>query len=517
MITKLLVANRGEIARRVFRTCRAMGINTVAVYAADDAGSPHVSEADEAVLLPGETTAETYLNIKSIVEAAESTGAEAVHPGYGFLSENAEFARAVTEAGLIWIGPPPGAIAAMGSKIEAKRIMEEAGVPTLGGTVIEADTDVQRAADAIGYPVLVKASAGGGGKGMRVVDGPDDLPDAIAGARREAESAFGDGALFLEKYLDGPRHIEIQVLADQSGQTISLHERECSIQRRHQKIIEEAPSPVIDPATRAAMGRAAVAAAQAVNYVGAGTVEFLYQDGSFFFLEMNTRLQVEHPVTEAITGLDLVQLQIEIAAGGPIPNPVPEPEGHAIEVRVYAEDPTNSYLPVTGEFHRFNFGDSPGLRIDAGIESGSFVGTNYDPMIAKVIMHAATRSEAAGRLAQELRRATVHGSTTNLPLLVRILEDDEFLAGDTDTHFLQRHDPVDLGRPLLGPVQEGLAAIAAAAADQVEQRRAAPVLSTVPSGWRNSPSGPQTRSYVGPSGVHHVEYRAVEGGFRTET
>ena len=515
MIVKLLVANRGEIARRIFRTCQAMGIATVAVYAPDDASSPHVVEADEAVLLPGQSAAETYLNIGSILAAATTTGAEGIHPGYGFLSENAAFARAVEEAGLVWVGPPPNAIESMGSKIEAKRIMSAAGVPVLGGAVIEGSTDISSAAREIGYPVLVKASAGGGGKGMRIVDRPDDLTEAVEGARREAEASFGDGTLFLEKYLDSPRHIEIQVLADKSGQTVSLHERECSIQRRHQKIVEEAPSPVIEEAMRATMGQAAVDAARAVDYVGAGTVEFLYQDGDFYFLEMNTRLQVEHPVTEEVTGLDLVRLQLEIATGGRVPSMIPQPQGHAIEVRLYAEDPTNSYLPVTGRFHRFHFPPMPGLRVDAGIESGSTVGTNYDPMIAKVIMHAETRREAASRLATALRRAEVHGSTTNLPLLVRVLEDEEFLAGRTDTHFLQRHDPADLGRPLLTPPEEGLAAIAVAAADQVCQRDSAAVLATIPSGWRNSPSSAQSRSYVGPSGEHEVEYTADDNRYRT--
>ena len=516
MITKLMVANRGEIARRIFRTCRIMGIATVAVYAPDDADSPHVREADEAVLLPGQSAAETYLNITAIVEAAVATGAEGIHPGYGFLSENAVFAQRVVEAGLVWVGPPPSAIEAMGSKIEAKRIMSEAGVPVLGGAVIDDSSDIDEAARTIGYPVLVKASAGGGGKGMRIVDRPEDLIDAVDGARREAEAAFGDGTLFLEKYLDSPRHIEIQVLADRSGETVSLHERECSIQRRHQKIVEEAPSPAIDVGMREEMGRAAIEAARAVGYVGAGTVEFLYQDGDFYFLEMNTRLQVEHPVTEEVTGFDLVRLQLEIASGGAVPEEIPGPLGHAIEVRIYAEDPTNSYLPVTGQYHRFEFTPKPGLRIDAGIESGSHVGTTYDPMIAKVIMHAETRTEAASRLARALRQSEVHGSTTNLPLLVRILEHPEFLAGRTDTHFLERHDPADLGRPLLEPLEEGLAAIAAAASDQIHQRDSAVVLTSIPSGWRNSASKAQTRCYAGPHGEHKVEYVASDGDYRTD-
>ncbi|MFP3882797.1 MAG: biotin carboxylase N-terminal domain-containing protein [Actinomycetota bacterium] len=510
MISKVLVANRGEIARRIFRTCRDMGISTVAVYSEADKGEPHMREADEAVLLEGSTAGETYLDIDKVVSAAKETGANAVHPGYGFLAESAAFARAVISAGLIWVGPSPEAIEVMGSKLEAKRLMEEADVPILDSIELSENDLVNSSALSLGYPVLVKASAGGGGKGMRIVDDPNDLIEAIESAKREAASAFGDDTVFLEKYLTAPRHIEIQVFGDHSGNALSLHERECSIQRRHQKIIEEAPSPAIDDATRAAMGEAAVNAARAVGYVGAGTVEFIFQDGRFYFLEMNTRLQVEHPVTEMVTGLDLVRLQIEIANGETLPARGPRIDGHAIEARLYAEDPLNDYLPVTGEFHRFRFPESQGLRVDAGIEDGSRVSVHYDPMVAKVIAHAPTREVAAASLSSALRRAHIHGSTTNRALLVRILEHPEFISGETDTHFLQRHDVNQLGRPLLDPTQERIAALAAALADQALERESATVLRTIPSGWRNSPSQWQRRDYSGEHGTHEIAYSSLE-------
>jgi propionyl-CoA carboxylase alpha chain len=367
----------------------------------------------------------------------------------------------------------------------------------------------------LGYPVLVKASAGGGGKGMRIVDDPDGLNEAIEGAEREALGAFGDGTVFLEKYLTAPRHIEIQVFGDVHGNVISLHERECSIQRRHQKIIEEAPSVAIDKATREAMGQAAVNAARAVEYVGAGTVEFLYQDGAFYFLEMNTRLQVEHPVTEMVTGLDLVRLQFEIADGIGLPEKGPRINGHAIEARLYAEDPLNDYLPVTGEFHSFALPEMEGLRVDAGIANGSTVSVHYDPMIAKIIAHAPTREGAATILAHALREAHVHGSTTNRALLVRILEHPEFLSGETDTHFLVRNDVLEMGRPLFEETGERISALAAAVADQSLERDEARVLTTIPSGWRNSPSQLQQRAYNGHYGRLEVGY-SVSGPFQLD-
>lgn len=515
-IEKLLVANRGEIARRIFATCRRMGIRTVAVYSDPDIRAPFVAEADEAVALGGSTAAESYLDIEAMVSAARRSGADAVHPGYGFLAENAAFARAVTEAGLIWVGPPASAIEAMGDKLAAKALMEEAGIPTLPSidlTGMEEEVAAKAAAE-MGYPVLVKAAAGGGGKGMRVVTSPDTLAEALASAQREAEAAFGDGTIFLERYLPAPRHIEMQIFADADGAIVPLFERECSIQRRHQKIIEEAPSPALDEATRRSMGEAAVAAARAVGYVGAGTVEFLYQDGEFYFLEMNTRLQVEHPVTEMITGLDLVRLQLQVASGEPLPESARSPriEGHAIEARLYAEDAAAGFLPVTGTVHRFEFPEVPGLRVDSGAESGSEISPFYDPLVAKVIAWAPHRTEAARLLARGLERARIHGSTTNRNLLVRILRHPEFLAGSTDTAFLERHSPVDLAGPLVDAEGELRAAVAAALAAQARRRRDAPVLQTLPSGWRNVPSQPQMVEYVGEHGDVAVRYRFSRDG-----
>jgi propionyl-CoA carboxylase alpha chain len=506
MISKVLVANRAEIARRIFRTCREMGISTVAIYSDVDAGEPHMREADEAVLIPGEAPEATYLNIDAVMAAAKETAADAIHPGYGFLAENPAFASAVEAAGIAWVGPSPRAIEIMGSKLESKRLMEEAGIPVLPGVELAGLSAIQSAAMSLGLPVLVKASAGGGGKGMRVVYDADRLADYVAAARREAIGAFGDGTLFLEKYLIEPRHIEIQVLGDHEGNVISLFERECSIQRRHQKIIEEAPSPVVDEATRQAMGEAAVTAAKAVDYVGAGTVEFLYQNGEFFFLEMNTRLQVEHAVTEMVTGLDLVRLQFEIVNGETLAATAPSVNGHAIEARLYAEDPLNDYLPITGTFHHIDFLEMDGIRVDTGIEDGSTVSVHYDPMLAKVIAHAPTREGAATLLATALRRARIHGSITNRALLVRILEHPEFLAGEIDTHFLERHDVHDLAAPLLDESAERLAALAVALSDQAHERASAKVLTTIPSGWRNASPQMQHRAYSGQHGAHDVEY-----------
>jgi len=509
MVAKVLVANRAEIARRIFRTCREMGYATVAVHSEPDTGEPHAREADQAVLLPGSSPAETYLDIEAILAAAKETGADTIHPGYGFLSENPAFARAVVDAGLTWVGPSPEAIEIMGSKLASKRLMEEVGVPTLPSVAISGISTVNSAALSLGMPVLVKASAGGGGKGMRIVEDPGDVEEAVASARREAGAAFGDDTVFLERYIKAPRHIEIQVFGDSSGKVISLHERECSIQRRHQKIIEEAPSTALDRALRLEMGAAAVRAAEAVGYVGAGTVEFLYQDGAYYFLEMNTRLQVEHPVTEMVTGLDLVRLQFEIAEGMSLPDHGPRIDGHAIEARLYAEDPLNDYLPVTGEFHEFSFPPLEGLRVDAGIGAGSRVSVHYDPMLAKVIAHAPTREGAINLLSSALRQAHIHGSTTNRDLLVRILEHPEFMGTETDTHFLVRNDVRELGRPLLDHHQEMVAAVAAALADQAEERAKTVVLKTIPSGWRNSRSALQTREYQGSHGTHRAEYSAT--------
>ncbi|MDA8207888.1 MAG: ATP-grasp domain-containing protein, partial [Actinomycetota bacterium] len=401
-IRKLLVANRGEIAARVMRSAREMDIATVALFSDSDAGAPYVTLADEAVALPGNSPAETYLNQRRVIEAALRTGCDAVHPGYGFLSENAGFAEACARAGLVFVGPPPAAIAAMGSKIAAKEMMSAAGVPVLPGITVGAEEEIsaelaRRAEAEIGYPVLVKAAFGGGGRGMRAVREPSELLEAVAGARREAASAFGDGTVFLEHYVESPRHIEVQIFADTHGNAVHLFERECSIQRRYQKIIEEAPSPVVDEERRHALGEAAVAAARAMGYVGAGTVEFVMgADGRFFFLEVNTRLQVEHPVTEMITGLDLVKVQLLVAEGKPLPADAlaPTRHGHAIEVRLYAEDVNAGFLPATGKVHRFSIPSLPGVRVDAGVAEGTEVGVHYDPMIAKVIAWGEDRDEA---------------------------------------------------------------------------------------------------------------------------
>ena len=499
-ITRLLVANRGEIAVRVMRTARAMGMGTVAVFSDPDADAPHVRAADEAVHLPGAAPAATYLRGDLIIDAARRTGATAVHPGYGFLSENAGFARDCEAAGLIFVGPPSSAIEAMGSKLAAKELMARAGVPVLGSETLDGggSEELLAAAERIGYPVLVKAAFGGGGRGMRVVRDPGQLEDAVGGARREAASAFGDGTVFLERWVESPRHVEVQILGDAHGDAVHLFERECSIQRRHQKIVEESPSVAVDSALRERIGAAAVTAARAIGYVGAGTVEFLLAaDGGFHFLEVNTRLQVEHPVTEMVTGLDLVRLQLLVAQGAPLPDEVRTARisGHAIEVRLYAEDATAGFLPASGTLHRFRIPELDGVRVDSGVEDGSVVGIHYDPMLAKVIAWAPTRLEAAQRLASALGAAELHGVTTNRDLLVRILREPDFLAGRTDTAYLERHDPAVLGAPPLDPLTLRLHAVAAALAAQASRRVAAPVLPTLPSGWRNNPSALQEIDY----------------------
>lgn len=513
LIRRLLVANRGEIARRVFATCRAMGIETVAVYSDPDAGAPHAREADRAVRLPGDAASATYLRTDLLVEAALSAGADAVHPGYGFLSENAGFAEAVLDAGLTWVGPPAKAMAAMGSKLEAKRLLAGAGVPMLPSTVDPSEVAA--------FPVLVKASAGGGGRGMRIVRDPGELAAAVDAARREAAAAFGDGTVFCERYVERGRHIEVQVFADSHGNVVALGERECSIQRRHQKIIEEAPSPAVTPELRRALYEAATAAARTVGYTGAGTVEFLLDSssGEFYFLEMNTRLQVEHPVTEGVLGIDLVRLQLLVAEGAPLPFTEPPPvRGHAIEARLYAEDPAHQWRPSTGVLHRFEVPgvassfrppDQGGLRLDSGVDDGSVVSVHYDPMLAKLIAWAPSRAEAARLLAAALGSARIHGVVTNRDLLVRVLREPEFLAGGTDTGFLDRHPGTRA--PLVSTVDEMrlpcLAAALASAAGRTAARSG-----TVPSGWRNVPSAPQVVGYDGPTGPVQVSYRLDRTG-----
>ena len=520
-IQKLLVANRGEIASRVFRTCRTMDIATVAVYSDADGALPFVSDADEAVHLPGNTPAETYLRGDLLIEAARRTGADAIHPGYGFLSENAGFARECAAAGITFVGPTPDAIDAMGSKIAAKELMREAGVPVLPGAVFDSAGEpdagqLKTAAAEIGYPVLVKAAFGGGGRGMRIVHGIDDLTEAVASARREAAAAFGNGTVFLERFVESPRHIEVQIVGDQAGTVVHLFERECSIQRRYQKIIEEAPSPVVDDALRAQLCQAAVTAGKAIGYVGAGTVEFVLDaSGCFYFLEVNTRLQVEHPVTELITGVDLVKLQLDIAAGAPIPDEVSQAQisGHAIEARLYAEDVAAGYLPTSGDVHTFEFTAADGLRIDAGFASGTRVSTFYDSMLAKVIGFGATRDDARRRLASSLSRARLHGVTTNRDLLVAILREDEFAAGAIDTGYLERH-PYDELVPARGEDALAVHVLAAALADQAARRGQAPVLAGLPSGFRNNPSAPQTATYELDGTPAEVTYRFDRDGLR---
>jgi len=480
VITRLMVANRAEIASRVFRTCRALGIETVAVHSDPDAGLPYVREADVAVRLPGSTPAETYIDVEAVLAAARAAGADAVHPGYGFLSENAAFARAVLDAGLTWVGPAPESIEQMGSKIAAKELMRAAGVPVLEAPAEPTEADL---------PLLVKASAGGGGRGMRVVRRLEDLAGEIEAARTEAASAFGDGTVFVEPYVERGRHVEVQVV----GTTV-FGDRDCSLQRRHQKVVEEAPAPGLSDEVRAALHDAARRAAEAIDYRGAGTVEFLYDPDSerFFFLEMNTRLQVEHPVTEAVHGVDLVALQIaaaeEMTGGGFETGLRPSSTtgvGHAIEVRLYAEDPSADYAPQSGLLTLLEIPD--GVRVDAGFETGSEVSTFYDAMLAKVVAHAPTRREAARTLAGVLSRARIHGVRTNRDQLVAVLRDERFLAGDVSTALLPE---IALPEP-----DHGLAPVAAALALAERAREARTVQRGVPVAWRNVPSQPQVTSF----------------------
>jgi acetyl/propionyl-CoA carboxylase alpha subunit len=493
-IDSLLVANRGEIARRVLRTCGNLGIRTVVVHSDADTDAPFVAEADASVRLPGTAPADTYLRGDLVIAAALQSGAQAVHPGYGFLSENAAFAEAVVDAGLVWIGPPPEAIAAMGSKIEAKRLMRASGVPVAPDSTVES-------IDEIGLPALVKASAGGGGRGMRIVRSADELAEAIVSAEREAQSAFGDGSVFVERYVERARHVEVQVFGDTHGTVVALHERDCTLQRRHQKLVEEAPSPAVDATLRQAMEAAAVAAATAVGYVGAGTVEFLLDcEGRFWFLEMNTRLQVEHPVTELITGLDLVALQIAVAEGRPLPASLLHGaplQGHAIELRLCAEDPHHGYLPSSGRFHTVRFPTIDGVRIDSAVESGSVVSPYYDSMIAKVIAHADTRPQAIRRARAALRGAELIGPVTNRELLLELLTWlDDYDGPDgpgIDTGMLDRSE---LGEPPLpNPID-----IAAAALALVRRRASS---ARFPIGWRNNPSQLHQQAIGG----HVVRYR----------
>ena len=484
MIYTILIANRGEIARRVIRACRKLGLRPVAVYSDVDARSAHVAEADAAVRLGPAPAADSYLNISAVLDAARRAEVDAVHPGYGFLAENAAFARACADAGLTFIGPSPEAITTMGDKRAARALAERLGVPVLpgfdGGD--QSDAVFIVAAESLGYPVMVKAAAGGGGKGMRLVHEPAELPEALAAARREAAAAFGSGDLLLEHALPHPRHIEIQVLGDRFGRIIHLGERECSIQRRHQKIIEESPSPVITPELRAAMGAAAVALAEAIDYTGVGTVEFLLADGRYYFLEMNTRLQVEHPVTELVTGIDLVEWQIRLAGGEPLPWAQEDVAfwGHAVEARLYAEDPANDFLPTTGPVLLWRPPAGEGVRVDDGIRTGDTITTDYDPLLAKIIAHGDTRAAAVRRLRGALAQTVLLGLRTNQAYLNHILEQPAFLSGDTTTNFLAEHGhgpEIPADKRTLALVTGALARYRADAGDG-------------PGYWRNNPGTP---------------------------
>ncbi|QYB00130.1 ATP-grasp domain-containing protein (plasmid) [Rhodococcus sp. USK10] len=499
-IKKILVANRGEIAARVIRTAREMDISTVALYSDADRDAPYVRLADESVHLPGTAPADTYLRSDLVLDAARVTGADAVHPGYGFLSENEDFARACKSAGVIFIGPSPEAIAAMGSKIEAKNIMAAAGVPVLPGMVVESEADedparLGKAATDIGLPVLVKAAYGGGGRGMRIVGTADELVEAVRSARREALSAFGNGTVFLEKFVESPRHIEVQIFGDRHGNVVHLGERECSIQRRYQKIVEESPSTAVDDELRAALGQAAVSAGKALDYEGAGTVEFVMApDGAFYFLEVNTRLQVEHPVTEMVTGTDLVRGQILVASGNPLPDEILNPifSGHAVEVRLYAEDAAAGFMPVSGTLATFEIPDFPGVRVDAGFESGSEVSTFYDPMLAKVIGYGRDRDDACDRVARALEESLIHGVTTNRDLLIAILREDEFRAGVSDTAYLERHPAAELTESNSNAGVVPVHALVAALAAMTERRDTTSILPGLPPGFRTVRSAPQS-------------------------
>ena len=485
MLNSVLIANRGEIACRIIRTARRMGLRTIAVYSDADRDAMHVALADEAYAIGPAPARDSYLRGDAIIAAAKRAGAESVHPGYGFLSENADFAEACAAAGLVFIGPPPAAIRAMGSKSAAKALMEQARVPLVPGYHGEDQDPARLAVQAgrIGFPVLIKASAGGGGKGMRVVERADDFAGALDLARGEARAAFGDDQVLVERYLTRPRHIEIQVFADTHGNVVHLFERDCSIQRRHQKVVEEAPAPGMDPDRRAAMGRAACDAARAIGYVGAGTVEFIAEGDAFFFMEMNTRLQVEHPVTEMITGQDLVEWQLRVASGERLPllQDALAIEGHAIEVRVYAEDPARDFVPSVGRLAWLSQpAEAPGIRIDSGVRQGDEITVHYDPMIAKLIAYGATRAEAASRLSAALAQYEVVGVRTNLDLLRRIAAHEAFRAGELDTGFIGRHPDVLAAEPdAVAPV----AAIAAVVATVLEQEAAVALARDAWSPW----------------------------------
>jgi len=513
-IRRLLIANRGEIVRRVARTASVMGISTVAVYSDPDRRAPHVNACDLAVPLGGARAEDSYLDMTKLLDAARRTGADAVHPGYGFLSENADFAEACIEAGLCWVGPTPEAMRAMALKVEAKARAAALGVPLLASATIEGDDPAVwvKAAYDVGYPLLVKASAGGGGRGMRLVEGETALADAVRAGRREAAASFGNGIVFVERYLQAPRHVEIQLIGDAYGSVLHLHERECSVQRRHQKVIEEATAPSLAPEVRALLADAAVRLAAGIGYTGAGTVEFLVEGDEVAFLEMNARLQVEHPVTEEVLGLDLVRLQLEVAAGRPLrlAQEALVPHGHAIEARLYAEDVPAGYLPAAGVVGRYRRAETDGIRYDDALEDGTVVSPYYDPMLAKVVAHAPTREEAALRLAAALERTQVAGVTTNRDLLIAVLRSDAFLDGPVTTAFLESHPELVAAAPSARLRRS--AAMAATFAAGWRDRSRSPVPASVPAGWRNVRSQPQHRLFADRLGELDVRYRQEATG-----
>ena len=480
MIGSVLVANRGEIALRVIRTAKEMGIRTVAVYSEVDRTAPHVREADEARCIGSAPASESYLRGEALIEVARELGAEAIHPGYGFLAERADFARRVEEAGLTFVGPSSATIEAMGDKTEARRRMQEAGVPIVPGTkeALSSAAEAEAVAAEVGFPVVLKASAGGGGKGMRVVTEPGRVAAAFEAAGREALGAFGDGSVYVERYLQRPRHIEVQLLGDSHGKVIHLGERECSIQRRHQKLVEEAPSPVLTPEQRHEMGEAAVRAAEAVDYVGAGTVEFLFEDGEFFFLEMNTRLQVEHPVTELVTGLDLVEWQFRVASGQPIPWSQEEIrlDGHSIECRITSESPFDGFLPSTGVIDEVELPAGPGVRWDGGVVRGMEVGLFYDPLLGKLITYGGGRTAAILRMRRALSELRLSGVRTSTPLLSRIMDEEDFLRGDLTIRYLEEHPDLLDGEVLDEATLEAVALAAGVLEDRARNRVASPRL-----------------------------------------
>ncbi|MEI2416629.1 acetyl/propionyl/methylcrotonyl-CoA carboxylase subunit alpha [Orrella sp. JC864] len=527
MFDTLLIANRGEIACRVAATARRLGLRTVAVYSDADARAPHVSACDTAVRLGPPEPRASYLRAEAVLEAARRTGAQAIHPGYGFLSENEAFAQACAQAGIVFVGPPASAIAAMGSKSAAKALMARAGVPLVPGYHGQ-DQDpalLRRQADAIGYPVLIKASAGGGGKGMRVVERPEDFAGALASCQREAASSFGDDKVLIERYLQRPRHIEIQVFADSHGHCVHLFERDCSVQRRHQKVIEEAPAPGMTPERRQAMGEAAIAAARAVGYVGAGTVEFIAEpDGRFYFMEMNTRLQVEHPVTEMVTGLDLVEWQLRVAAGEPLPLAQEQLRlsGHAIEARLYAENPDKGFLPSIGTLAHLAlpphaaFANGP-VRVDGGVRAGDTISPHYDPMIAKLIVHGQTRDQARARMLEALAATQVAGVQTNAAFLARLMRDPAFAQADLDTGLIERRRASLLPEPQPADAQALALACAAALAQQDQDQDQAPGPWSARDGWRLGGRSGRIFYWSGPAGIQAAVLARTPQGLTLDT